>query len=82
LQRVVLNSLLDLAGNADATPEVRSVAEYQLARLQATLTRASGGAVEDQAHRAAALRDIERYFDGGDDPESRSRFPVVPLPGP
>jgi len=82
VQRVVLNSLLDLAGNADATPEVRSVAEYQLARLQATLTRASGGAVEDQAHRAAALRDIERYFDGGDDPESRSRFPVVPLPWP
>ncbi len=82
VQRVVLNSLLDLAGDPDATPEVRAIAEFHLSRLEADLDDLSGGSVEDQAHRAVALRDIERYFDGGDDPESRSRFPVVPLPWP
>ena len=29
-----------------------------------------------------ALREIAAYFDGEDDPASRTRFPVLPLPWP
>jgi len=82
VQRVVLNSLLDLAGAANATPEVRSITEHQLTLLQSQLSGQSGGSVEEEAHRAMALRDIERYFAGDDAPSARSRFPVVPLPWP
>jgi hypothetical protein len=82
VQRVVLNTLLDLGGDARATAEVRAVVHGHLLRLQGRVTSQSGGTAETQAHRAAALRDLERYFAGDDDPSKRSRFPVVPLPWP
>jgi hypothetical protein len=82
VQRVVLNSMLDLAGDPAATAEVRAVTEHQLSLLADRLKTATGGAVEDQAHRAAALRDLERYFARDDDRTRRSRFPVIPLPWP
>jgi hypothetical protein len=83
VQRVVLNTLLDRAGDAQATPEVRAAAEHHLALLQESLGGAlDQGSVEEQAHRAMALRDVVRYFAGEDDPASRSRYPVVPLPWP
>jgi hypothetical protein len=82
VQRVVLDGLLDLAGDARALPEVRAVAELHLEQLEERIDGAPGTIPEERAHRAAALRDIERYFDGEDDPSRRSRFPVVPLPWP
>ncbi len=82
VQRVVLNTLLDRAGESQATPEVRAAAEAELTELQDALATASGGTAEEEAHRATALRDLERYFAGDDDPENRSRYPVVPLPWP
>jgi hypothetical protein len=82
VQRVVLDVMLDLAGDAAATPEVRAVTHRQLALLQDSLEAAGGGSPEDQAQRALALRDLERYFAGEDVRTARSRFPVVPLPWP
>jgi hypothetical protein len=82
VQRVVLNTMLDLGGDAQATSEVRSVVDFHLERLQSRISVQSGGTVETRAHREVALRDLRRYFAGEDDPEKRSRFPVVPLPWP
>lgn len=82
VQRVVLNTLLDRAGDRQALAEVRQAAEWQLTELDKRLEAATGGTVADQALRASARREIEAYLDGEDDPAKRSRFPVIPLPWP
>lgn len=82
VQRVVLNTLLDRAGDQRALAEVRQAAEWQLQQLDARLAAMTGGSAADQALRAAGRREIARYFDGSDDPTKRSRFTVIPLPWP
>ena len=82
VQQVVLNTLLDRAGDKQAMAEVRSVCAMHLDLLKNRLSAASGGSPADRAHRAAAVRDINRFFAGEDDPEARSRFAVIPLPWP
>lgn len=82
VQRVVLNTLLDRAGDKQALAEVRQAAEWQLKQLEDQLEAATGGSAADQALRATALREIEAYFDGDDQPANRSRFRVIPLPWP
>ena len=86
VQRVTLNSLLDLAGDARALADVRALAELHLTaldtRLGTRLDGQPGGTPADEALRASARREIERYFDGHDDPAARSRYPVIPLPWP
>jgi hypothetical protein len=82
VERVVLNGMLDLASDAQATAEVRAVTAHQLSLLQTRLKSAAGGSPEDQALREMALRDLDKYFAGEDTPAARSRFPVVPLPWP
>ncbi|MEX2182348.1 MAG: zinc-dependent metalloprotease [Gemmatimonadaceae bacterium] len=82
VQRVVLNTLLDRAGDARALPDVRQVAEYHLSALATRLAAQTEGPLADRALAAAALRDIAGYFAGTDDPARRSRFAVIPLPWP
>jgi hypothetical protein len=87
IQRAVLDSLLDLAGSARSAVSVRAAAEWQLAQLQDELERRrprarSQAEAAEAAHRAAAARDIQRYFVGEDRPESRVRPQPVPLPWP
>jgi hypothetical protein len=82
VQQVVLNTLLDRAGDKEALADVRSICAMHLSLLKSRLTAASGGSPADRAHRAAAIRDIDRFFAGEDDPEARSRFRVIPLPWP
>lgn len=82
VQRVVLNSMLDLAGDNRATAEVRAITAAEIARLGTRLEGLTGGSAEDQAHRALALREIRRFAAGEDDRASRPRYPVVPLPWP
>lgn len=82
VQRVVLNTLLDRAGDKQALAEVRQGVEWRLQKLQAQLSGAAGGSAADQALRSAARREIAAYFGGEDDPSKRSRFPVIPLPWP
>jgi hypothetical protein len=53
-----------------------------LDQLRTRLRAATGGSAADRAHRAAAVRAIERFFAGEDDPEQRSRFAVITLPWP
>jgi hypothetical protein len=81
-QRAAVDALLDLAGNPDATPAVRSVAGGQLAQLAARIGREPGSSAEDRAHRAAARRDVQLFMDGRDDRERRTRPSPIPLPWP
>lgn len=82
VQRVVLNTLLDRAGDKLALADVRQGAEWQLQKLDQRIAGMTGGSAADQALRATARREIARYFDGDDDPTTRSRFVVIPLPWP
>ena len=82
VQQVVLNTLLDRAGDKEALAEVRSICAMHLDLLKNRLSAGSGGSPADRAHRAAAIRDIDRFFAGEDDPGTRSRFTVIPLPWP
>ncbi len=82
VQRVVLNTLLDRAGDQRALPDVRQVAEFHLDALRGRLQATTDGPLADRALRGAAVREIDRHFDGQDDPAKRSRFTVIPLPWP
>jgi hypothetical protein len=83
LRRVVLNTMLDRAGDARADADVRQVVAYHLDALRQRLQgMAPTPAVANQALREAALREIAMYFDGDDDPAKRTRYPVIALPWP
>ncbi len=82
VQQVVVNTLLDRAGDAETLAEVRSVCELHLTALRARAIGMAGGSAADRALRAKTVRDIDRYFAGDDDPKSRSRYPVIVLPWP
>jgi hypothetical protein len=81
-QRATLDAMLDLAGSAAATTLVRGTTEQHLGQLRQRLAAAPGGTPAERGHRAAAVRDIERYFDGRDDPAARPRPAPIPLPWP
>jgi hypothetical protein len=81
-QRAALDGLLDLAGSGAATPEVRATAEQHIERLRQRLAATPGAAGVERGHRAAALRDVERYFDGRDDRSARPRPGPISLPWP
>ncbi|MES2521857.1 MAG: zinc-dependent metalloprotease [Gemmatimonadota bacterium] len=81
-QQVVVNTLLDRAGDTTALHEVRAIMEMHLAALRTRLAGASAGSAADRALRAKTVRDITRYFEGQDDPKTRSRYAVLPLPWP
>ena len=81
-QRAVVDGLLDLAGSASATAGVRATVEHHLAALLRRANVADGGSAADQGHRAAVRRDIDRYFDGRDDPAKRPRPASIGLPWP
>ncbi|MBA4156418.1 MAG: zinc-dependent metalloprotease [Gemmatimonadetes bacterium] len=81
-QRAALDGLLDLAGSPAATPEVRAVTVHHLQRLHDRLTRSAAAPAAEQGHRAAAGRDIERFFEGRDDRTGRTRPEPIRLPWP
>ena len=82
-QRAVLDGLLDLAGSPGATAAVRAMVASHLERLrEAVSATPSTSSAEERAHRAAARRDIERYFAGRDDREARPRPAPIRLPWP
>lgn len=83
VRRVVLNTMLDRAGDARATADVRQVVALHLQMLATRLESAPpSGNVANDALRAAALREIDAFFDGEDAPASRTRYPVIALPWP
>jgi hypothetical protein len=73
---------MDLAGDAEATPQVRAIAAHQLTLLGTRMSQLPGSTPEDRAHRAAVRRDIERFLDGRDVREARTRPAPIPLPWP
>ncbi|MCR4341166.1 MAG: zinc-dependent metalloprotease [Gemmatimonadaceae bacterium] len=81
-QRATVDGLLDLAGNSAATAGVRATVEHHLALLARRANLSEGLSAADQGHRAAIRRDIERYFDGRDDPAKRPRPAPIGLPWP
>lgn len=81
-QRATVDGLLDLAGSAAATAGVRATVEHHLARLARRTSLSEGLSAADQGHRAGIRRDIERYFDGRDDPAKRPRPAPIGLPWP
>lgn len=83
VQRAVLDGLLDLAGDAQATTEARSGAHGALEALATTLrNQGKRVAKADGAHRSRALRDIDRFLDGRDTPALRPRPATLVLPWP
>ncbi len=83
VQRVVLNTMLDRAGDARASADVRQVVAFHLELLQEQLADAGPARpLADRALRAAARREIAQFFDGRDDPTQRTRYSVIPLPWP
>jgi hypothetical protein len=92
-QRAVVDALLDLAGDRNATVDVRSIAHHHLLRLRdraegsgAATGQGSGagaaGVAETRGHLAAVRRDIDRYLDGRDDRSLRPRPAPIALPWP
>lgn len=84
VQRATLDRLLDLAGDENAPVGVRAIVEKRLDQLGEALAPSSGDRTDPEtgAHRAMALRDIERYFAGEDSPRDRPRPEPIPLPWP
>jgi len=63
-QRAVADRLLALAADAEAAPEVRAVAEYEISRLRPIALRyASSGVVMNRAHWASIAGDFARWID-------------------
>ncbi len=83
-QRVVVDELLDLAGDSRALPDVRASAHAHVVQLDALLNKliATTASAEERAHIALARHDIARYLAGQDTPSQRPRYQVVTLPWP
>lgn len=83
VRRVVLNTMLDRAGDARASADVRQVVALHLEMLAARLDAAApSGNVANDALRAAAIREIKGFMDGEDQPANRTRYAVIALPWP
>ncbi len=83
-QRSVLDGLIDLASDPRSPHDLRALAEARLQSLADSLQSQRRGRLEpvEQAHRSLASRDIQRYFDGTDDPAARPRPEFIALPWP
>jgi hypothetical protein len=88
VQRVVMDELIRLAANADATVESRAAAEWGLRRIAARLgERAAGPAAgPGEAHRMLAAADIQRFLERRALPTSLSdplpvppNMPLIPM---
>jgi hypothetical protein len=79
-ERAVLDELLALAGNSDATVESRAAAEWGLRRIAAMLKGAPPSNSESAAHRALAAADVDRFLNRRDAATARST-PVTTPPG-
>ena len=82
-QRVVLDELIDLAGDRNATVQARAGAEWGLRRIQRLLQQpaARTASADAQAHRALALADVQRFLDRREGPAPKSE-PLTAPPGP
>jgi hypothetical protein len=77
-QRAVLDGLIALAADPRATAEVRAAAEWQLRAIASRLIGKSNGDVAEQAHRALAAGDIQRFLERRDAPTTPPPAPATP----
>jgi hypothetical protein len=77
-QRAVLDRLIGLAADRQATAQVRASAELQLADLARRLEGRRPSDAAQRAHEAAAARDARRFLERGEEPTPRSQ--PLPLP--
>jgi hypothetical protein len=77
-QRAVLDGLIALAANSRATADVRAAAEWQLREIASHLVGKSNGDLAEQAHRALAAGDIERFLERRDTPTTPPPAPATP----
>jgi hypothetical protein len=84
VQRSVLDALIDLAATNQASFDIRAIVEAHLKSIEELLQPRRGQRLSptETAHRRMAGRDIQRYFDGHDDPEARPRPEPIALPWP
>lgn len=75
---MVVRRLMDTATDRNASPQVRAIAEEELRRLHARLTRESGGSALEVAVRRSAVADIQRFLERPAD----TWVPTAPLPAP
>jgi hypothetical protein len=79
-QRAVADRLLLLAADADALPDVRAVAEFEIARLRAVAQRkAASGDTMNRAHWSAIADDFARWRDRRELPKPSPA--LAPPPG-
>ena len=79
-QRAVVDRLLGLAADADAAPEVRAMAEYQIARLRtAARQRSASGDTMSRAHWSSIAGDFTRWLDRRELPKPTPA--LAPPPG-
>ncbi len=77
-QRAVLDGLLALAADRQATPQARASAEMQLAQLARRLEGRRASDAAQRAHEELAARDVRRFLERSAEPTQPSR--PVPLP--
>lgn len=80
VERVVVDELIALAANSDATVEVRAAAEWGLRRITELIQSSTTTRPPDEAHRVLAWSDIERFLQRRDEATGRSA-PLTPPPG-
>ena len=78
-QRAVADRLLTLAADTSAAPEVRAVAELEIARLRADASRrAAAGDTMSRAHWASIAGDFARWIDRRELPAPTPAFGAPP----
>jgi hypothetical protein len=78
VQRAVVDQLIDLAGNADATVEVRGGAEWGLRWVFEQIQTQQPRLPEEEAHLQLTWADIDRFLNRRDGPTERSRPRTAP----
>ena len=81
-ERVVVDELVRLGSDPRATVESRAAAEWGLRRIAGTLRARRQGGPDDEAHRALAAADIERFLQRRDAPTPRAEPPGAPVGTP
>lgn len=78
VQRVLLDRLIDLASDEQATVESRAAAEWGLRRISDLIRDDAPRLPEAQAHHQLAWSDIERFLDRRADATDRSEYRAEP----
>ena len=80
VQRVVVDELIDLAANQNATVESRAAAEWGLRRISEMIQTRVALLPEEEAHQMMAAADIQRFLNRRAEPTNRSDA-LGPPPG-